>query len=53
MIKNIEIFDDLKLLFEMHVNLRLIKNDKEFEEYIDAILDKVSELEKELNKLNN
>ena len=43
----------LKTIFEMHTSLRMIKDEKEFMEHIDAVLDRVSELEEMLNNLND
>jgi ribosome assembly protein YihI (activator of Der GTPase) len=40
----------LKMAFELHASLQIIKNDKRFVKHIDAILDRISELQKELNE---
>ena len=48
-----EIEDEIRLLkmaFELHTGLSIIKDEKEFEKHIDAILDRISELNKELKK---
>ena len=48
-----EIEDEIHLLrmaFEIHAGLQIIKDDKRFEKHIDAILDRISELQKELNE---
>ena len=40
----------LKMAFEIHAGLSIIKDEKEFEKHMDAILDRISELKKELNE---
>ena len=42
----------LKVIFDYHARLQVIKRNKELEKHIDAILDRVSELEKQLSELN-
>lgn len=37
--------ENLKLLFEFHTGSRIIKEDPEFEQHINDILDMISEIE--------
>lgn len=42
--------NDLKLLFELHAELQLIKDDYGFEQHLNDILDEIASIEKELKK---
>ena len=42
----------LKMIFEIHAGQQFIKGEREFEKHIDSILDRISELEKKLKKIN-
>jgi hypothetical protein len=40
--------ENLKLLFEFHAGNRVIKDDPEFEQHINDILDMIAEIEEKL-----
>jgi len=40
--------ENLKILLKFHTENRVLKVDKRFLEYVDAILDEISRIEKEL-----
>ena len=40
--------ENLKLLFELHTGNRVIKEDPQFEQYINDILDMIAEIEEKL-----
>lgn len=40
--------ENLKLLFEFHTGNRVIKEDPQFEQYINDILDMIAEIEEKL-----
>lgn len=40
--------ENLKLLFEFHTGTRVIKEDPQFEQYINDILDMIAEIEEKL-----
>lgn len=42
--------DNLKLLFEFHVGNRVIKDDPEFEQHINDILDMIAKIEEKLKE---
>lgn len=42
--------ENLKLLFEFHTENRVIKDDPEFEQYINDILDMIAEIEEKLKE---
>lgn len=42
--------ENLKLLFEFHTGLKVIQNSKEYDEHVNAILDRVNEIKKRLEK---
>jgi lysyl-tRNA synthetase class I len=41
---------NLKFLLEFHSTEKLIKDESEFEEYINAVLDRIAEIERKLKK---
>lgn len=40
--------ENLQMLFEFHTGLKVIENSKEYEEHLNAILDRVNEIKKRL-----
>jgi hypothetical protein len=42
--------ENLKFLLEFHSNEELIQDGSEFEEYINAVLDRIAEIERKLKK---
>lgn len=42
--------ENLKLIFKFHTENRVIKNEIEFNDYINDILDMIAELEEQLKK---
>jgi hypothetical protein len=42
--------ENLKFLLEFHSNEDLIQDESEFDEYINAVLDRLAEIERKLKK---